>query len=205
MTHAAVDPEETIPPADAPEALDPVEDDEVPGEEEEVADEPPPAPRVDPLLVALRAELASRDEQLRSYITAYKEAKADMERERERMAKERAGVADAERMAVAGQLLEVLDDLDRSLAGIKPGAAVEDVARGLDLVRKRFFGALQALGVEQTDALGTTFDASVHEATGMIPAQPGQGDQEIIYEERAGYTFKGKLLRPSRVVVASKG
>ena len=202
MTDAVVDPEETRPPAEPPGVVEPDEESEVDAGEAE--EPPPPPPRIDPLISALRAEVAARDEQLRSYITAYKQATADMQRERERMARERDTVAETERQAIAGDLLEVLDDLDRSLQGCGPGASLESVTSGLQLVRKRFLGALEKLGVERTDALGASFDASVHEATGMVPAQPGQQDQEIIFEERAGYTFNGKLLRASRVVVASR-
>ncbi len=171
--------------------------------EPEVDPDPTPVPRLDPVIGALRAELAAKDEQLRQYITAYKQATADMTRERERMAKERATIADVEKMALAGTLLEVLDNLDRSLAGCAKGTA-DDVAAGLRLVRDQFFGALEDLGVARVDGVGAQFDPSVHEATGMIPAQGNQADQEIVYEELPGYTFKGKLLRAARVVVASK-
>lgn len=173
-------------------------------DEEETQEAPPPLPRIDPLLAVLRAELAAKDEQLRGYITAYKQATADMERERQRMAKERGQVADAERMALAESLLDVLDNFDRSLAGCREGASLEDVAAGLRLVRDQFGVAMGDLGVKRIDAVGAAFDASLHEATGLIPASGDQVDQQIVFEERPGYTFKGKLLRASRVVVASK-
>lgn len=184
---------------EAPEADGASAADEAPEEEPEV-----PRPYVNPLVEALRSELAERDAQLRSYITAYKEATADMERERERMARQRAAVLDRERMELSGRLLPVLDNLDRSLSGCTAGADPVDVAEGLRLVRDGFLSALGELGVERIDAMGATFDANLHEATAMIPATGKQSDQEIIYEELSGYTLKGKLLRATRVVVASR-
>jgi molecular chaperone GrpE len=182
-----------------------------PGEDEPAADEPAedepaaePRPYVNPLVEILRAELASKDEQLRGYITAYKEATQDMERERERVARHRETVLDRDRMGMSGSLLDVLDNLDRSLAGCTPGADPTDILQGLQLVRDGFVSALGELGVERTESMGSTFDANLHEATAMIPAQGDQGDQEIVFEERPGYTFKGKLLRAARVIVASR-
>jgi molecular chaperone GrpE len=163
-----------------------------------------PRPYVNPLVEALRSELAERDQQLRSYITAYKEATADMERERERVARQRETVLDRERMELAGRFLPVLDNLGRSLTNCTPASDPADVARGLQLVRDGFVSALAELGVEPIDALGAIFDAGLHEATAMIPASGKQSDQEIIFEELPGYTFRGKLLRATRVVVASK-
>ena len=204
--------DEDQPPAPEPSGDDADEGDQPAGEaegSEEGEPEPEPEPEaprpyVNPLVEALRSELAERDQQLRSYITAYKEATADMERERERMARQRETVLDRERMELAGRFLPVLDNLGRSLSGCTPGADPADVAAGLRLVRDGFQAALAELGVERIDALGAIFDASLHEATALIPASGKQSDQEIIFEELPGYTFRGRLLRATRVVVASK-
>ncbi|MCP4867670.1 MAG: nucleotide exchange factor GrpE [Proteobacteria bacterium] len=186
-------------PANEPEPTDLADAPEAPDVDPEPEPEPL-KPRIDPVIVHLRAELAAKDEQLRTYITAYKQATADMERERERMNRDRETVADRERSTIALSLLEVLDNLDRSIAG----CADAETAVGLRLVRAEFFAALTGLGVEPIPTDGATFDAGLHEATGMIPAMGDQRDQQIVFQERAGYTFKGTLLRASRVVVASK-
>ena len=176
--------------------------------EDEVSDEPkeeaPKIPTLTPIIQALRAELASKDEQLKSYITAYKEATADMARERSRLERDRERTAERDRMSMASSLLDVLDNFDRSLDSGQKGGSADDLLTGLQLVHKQFLGALTRMGVERMHALGATFDASAHEATGMIPASGEQTDQEVVFEERPGYTFKGQLLRPARVVVASR-
>jgi molecular chaperone GrpE len=171
-------------------------------------DAPPPPPPPSPLellVASLRDEIRKRDEQLRNYISAYKEAKADMERERERLGRDREKAVDREKMRVAAPLLEVLDNLDRSIAGLGRAEAGEELRRGLDIVRTQFVSALAEIGVERMATQGRLFDARLHEAAALVPAQPGQVDQEIVYEERAGYTLKGQLLRAARVVVASRG
>jgi len=179
--------------------------DEPESEEPEAKEKPPKIPPLAPVLNALRAELASKDEQLKSYITAYKQATADMERERTRLERDRERTAERDRMNMVGSLLDVLDNFGRSLESCRSGGSEADLLAGLELVHKQFLESLQALGVEpMADLVGKPFDPALHEATGMVPASGTQLDQEIIFEERPGYTFAGQLLRPARVVVASK-
>ncbi len=200
--------EEILPPEDAtdtdasaPEGADLTDEGEDPSEEEPEI----PLPPIElPLVTALRAQLSEKDEQLKSYIAAYKEASADMVRERSRLERERERLADRDRMDLAGPLLEVLDNLDRSVTSAQEGGSSEDLLVGLGLVRQQFVAALGTMGVDRIQSLGETFDAAVHEATGMIPASGEQRDQEVIFEERPGYRYKEKLLRPARVVVASR-
>jgi molecular chaperone GrpE len=174
-------------------------------EEPSAKEKPPKLPPLAPILSSLRAELAAKDEQLKSYITAYKQASADMERERTRLERDRERTASRDRMNMVSSLLDVLDNFGRSLDSCRAGGSDTDLLTGLELVHKQFLESLQALGVEPMGLLvGKPFDPALHEATGMVPASGEQVDQEIIFEERPGYTFAGQLLRPARVVVASK-
>ncbi|MEE2830222.1 MAG: nucleotide exchange factor GrpE [Myxococcota bacterium] len=174
-----------------------------PVDEEADSSEGMGAPLDSPLVVLLQAQLAERDEKLRNYIAAYKEATADMDRERARLEADLEKRADRSRMDLALVLVEVLDNFDRSLESGRTGGSSEDLLVGLSLVRKQFIDSLESLGVERMEVLGETFDPGEHEATGMIPATGDQGDQEIVYEERSGYRYKGRLLRPARVMVAA--
>lgn len=202
--------EDASPPKTEVEGADAVEIDEAPSgdtasDEGAAEDKAPKLPPLAPILGALRAELAAKDEQLKSYITAYKQASADMDRERTRLERDRERTADRDRMNMVNSLLDVLDNFSRSLASCRAGGSDAELMTGLELVHKQFLDALKALGAEPMLGLvGQTFDPALHEATGMVPASGDQADQEIIFEERAGYTFGGQLLRPARVVVASK-
>jgi molecular chaperone GrpE len=185
-------------PADAP----------ISAEAEEIPEEFEPAPpKLSPeqmLIMQLRAMVVDKEEKLKSYITAYKQGMADLEREKVRMAREREKVLDRERMGLCVQLLEVLDNLDRSRAGCTEGVTVGEVAEGLGMVSEQFLATLKSLGVERMNVIGEDFDHNIHEASGMIPAQGDQRDQEVLFEERAGYMFGDKLMRAARVVVAAK-
>tara|TARA_Y100001968_G_scaffold196203_1_gene180022 strand:+ start:1212 stop:1922 length:711 start_codon:yes stop_codon:yes gene_type:complete len=170
---------------------------------EEESKEPPPPSAEQIIIARLRTELADRDEKLKTYITAYKQAMADLDREKERLARERSKVLNRERMELCTALLDVLDNLDRSRAGCQSAASAAELSQGLDMVSQQFLTALQSMGVKRMVTVGENFDHNLHEASGMIPAQGKQRDQEVIFEERAGYLFGEQLLRAARVVVAT--
>lgn len=186
-------------------AADAAEDEAAESGEEEAA------PVIDPQIVwyqqriaGLQKELEARDVKLREYIAAYKTAVSEMDAARDRLTRDKEKVIDRDRMDLVGKFLDVLDNFDRSLAGIKPNSDVEGIQQGLTMVRGQFAQVLSGFGVERVGALGGIFDAGLHEAAAMVPAQPGQADQQVIYEERAGYLYKGKLLRAARVIVATR-
>ncbi len=204
-----------------PESADPIEDEQEPPsvkpdtgtdesaeeqseEQPEVKAKAPPKLSPEQMLIAsLRATVLDREEKLKSYITAYKQAMADVDREKDRLAREREKVLDRERMDLCGKLLDVLDNLDRSRAGCDGASSIEELSQGLNMVADQFLAALQSVGVTRLTTLGEDFDHNLHEASGMIPVQGEQRDQEVVFEERAGYLFRDQLLRAARVVVAA--
>ena len=61
--------------------------------------------------------------------------------------------------------------------------------------------AMRSEGCERIDAVGTPFDPALHEAVQVIP---GEGDQVVEQELRKGYVMRGRVIRPSLVVVGHR-
>lgn len=160
-----------------------------------------PTPQYPSYVEQLRAELAEKDRQLREYIAAYKEqivkgideTKARLEREQTREIERLRG-----RLVV--DLLEVLDNLDRSLGAVPPQRH-DAFVDGVRLVRDQFLGKLAALGLEPLEALGQRFDPNQHEAIGLVPVTEPEQDGVVMNVVRAGYRFGDKVLRPAVVQV----
>ena len=79
---------------------------------------------------------------------------------------------------------------------------VQNIVKGIDMIRTQFLDVLSKNGLTQVESLGKVFDPNFHEAVAQAPA-PGKEDQEIITEYQRGYILNGRLLRASKVVVAN--
>ena len=109
-------------------------------------------------------------------------------------------------------MLDVYDDLRRSLeaaaaaAEEAPDATAEplfDALRdGVELVYRKFGDALGALGVEEIPGVGQPFDEQVHEAVMQQPATGETPSGTVIAELQRGYRMGDRVLRHARVVVA---
>ena len=95
-------------------------------------------------------------------------------------------------------LLPSLDGLDAALA---IEAATETESRMLEGMRGTQSLMLDALardGFAPIVAIGAPFDPALHEAVSVIP---GEGEQVVQEELRKGYVMRGRLIRPSLVIV----
>lgn len=153
------------------------------------------------LLGALLLVESDRDE----YLDDLRRARAEFDNYRRRVTREaasqrRAGVAEA-----ATAMLEVLDDLDRTLEAAA-GSSDEQLAKGVELVASKLTGALRGLGVQRVDETGVPFDPNLHEAVQQVPreADPDAGaDHEptVVQVFRPGYRLDDRVLRAAMVVV----
>jgi molecular chaperone GrpE len=127
---------------------------------------------------------------------------AEYDNFRKRVAKERIELTDRAQAALAGKLLDVLDDLDRVESG---GQLSENdvVQQALILIERKLRKELEAAGLERLDPVGMPFDPSLHEAVSVVPAPDPSKDHTVSATFQAGYRFKGSLLRPARVQVFS--
>jgi molecular chaperone GrpE len=93
----------------------------------------------------------------------------------------------------AGELLEIVDNLERAIEN----ADVNDpVAEGVQLTYKALVAVLSKNGVEAVDPQGEKFNADFHEAVGIDPE--AEADTVGIVLQK-GYSLNGRLLRPAMV------
>lgn len=102
---------------------------------------------------------------------------------------------------IARPLLDVADNLDRASQAAGSAGAEEATRIGVRMVHAQLMEILARYGVTPIDAVGKPFDFMLHEAIAQVPADEAQ-DNEIVGEVAKGYLLSGRLLRPSKVVVA---
>lgn len=99
----------------------------------------------------------------------------------------------------AGELLPVVDNLERALAAIP---AEETANReGVDLTLKSLLSALEKYGVSLINPHGEHFNPEHHQAIAMLDA-PHAAPNSVVDVMQKGYSLNGRLLRPAMVAVA---
>ncbi len=126
---------------------------------------------------------------------------AEFDNFRKRTEREKQDFFDYALTDFVGKLLPVLDAFERGLE-VAEGETVADFKTGFQLVLKQFTEVLAQAGLEPIDTSGQIFDPNRHQAL-MREETEAFADNQIIGELQPGYTFKGRLLRPSLVKVAA--
>ena len=156
----------------------------------------------------LEAELQRHREQIRQLEEQLLRRAAEFQNYRRRTEAELGQAAARGRGEVVRPLLDVLDDLERSLEAAEQaaeeeqgGPTYEALKTGVDLVYKKFVDTLRGLGVEEIEAVGQPFDENQHEAMMQQPV-PNAESGTVIGEIQKGYRMGDRVLRHARVIVA---
>ncbi|GAA3460694.1 nucleotide exchange factor GrpE [Saccharothrix longispora] len=144
---------------------------------EAVADDP---------AVALKAQLDERTADLQRLTAEYANYRKRIERDRELV------VANA-KAQVAGELLAVLDDIERA-------GTHGDLTGAFKAVADKLVSALHGTGLEPFGHEGEEFDPAVHEAV-QHSTSPDVDGPTVTAVLRRGYRFGERVLRPAMVAV----
>jgi molecular chaperone GrpE len=156
----------------------------------------------------LERQLAEQGAQLQAFTADHRRALDEFEQARLRFRRDVAREVERGKRFILVELLEVLDNLDRAISAARSGTsptsgsneALDNLTRGVELVRDQFLGKLGAWGVERVTALGVPFDAARHEAVTTTPVEAEQ-DGLIVAVMKEGYAIGEEILRPASVVV----
>ena len=175
--------EPEFPPEDAPAEAGEVE-------EAGVAD----ARKVDPMNVLSR----ERDE----YLLALQRTQADFENYRKRIARLQEEQSARAAADLVSKLLPVLDALDLAEAHLNETLDLTEDGKALRASRTMLMDILSREGLERVDQAGVLFDPSVHDAVAHTERGPGETGEPVVEDVlRAGYRWKGQVLRPTMVRV----
>jgi molecular chaperone GrpE len=126
------------------------------------------------------------------YREALQRLQADFENFRKRMAKQTDEIRERAAESLVEKLLPVLDTADLALSH----GGGEDVKQ----LSSALFSSLEREGLEKIDNAGEAFDPNLHDAVAHEPGD-GDGGQEVAEVLRAGYRWRGRVLRAAMVRV----
>ena len=160
-----------------------------------------PRPRQPTYIETLERRLQETQDQLREYIGAYKQIKEDQEGLRKRLEREAAREQEIMRGRLVNELLEVLDNLDRSVLGAESGWNGEAMLGGLKMVQGQFLEKLLAMGLKVIDPLGKAFNPNEADALDVTVTTVEEQDQTVSRVYTRGYRMGERVIRPARVQV----
>jgi len=135
------------------------------------------------------------------YLLALQRTQADFENYRKRVAR----LQDEQSARASGQLVEkllpVLDTLDLAEAHLNESLEPSEDGKALRASRAMLMDTLGKEGLERVDQPGVPFDPSVHDAVAHAEADDGQDGAMVEEVLRAGYRWKGQVLRAAMVRV----
>jgi len=150
------------------------------------------------------AELVKARSVAAGYLDDLQRLKAEFDNYRKRVVKEQTALAETAALPMVARLLGVLDNFGLAVAAAEETKDFEKMLKGVEMVYGELKEVLQAEGIELIEAKGQLFDPHLHEAALEIP---GDETGELVVAEvlRPGYSFKGRILRPSMVKVTRGG
>jgi molecular chaperone GrpE len=102
------------------------------------------------------------------------------------------------------KILPVFDDMERSFLHIDDENTPVAVKEGLKMVFNKFSKILEEQGIKKIEAKGKPFDVNFHEA--MLQKRIEGVEPNIVLEEvEAGYMYKDKIIRHTKVIVSDDG
>jgi molecular chaperone GrpE len=113
---------------------------------------------------------------------------ADFENYKKRILKQQTEHLERAAQGLVDKLLPVLDTFDLARTH----------GEGLEQVHATLFDVLSKEGLERIDPVGEAFDPNEHDA---VAHEQAEGDATVTEVMRAGYRWKGRVLRPAMVKV----
>lgn len=164
--------------------------------EAQTHDRTPPSPADDSSPVpdsdTLSDELAKQKDD-------YRRLAADFDNFRKRTRRDTVRDAASEKEAFIGEILPVLDNLERALAS-EPPSLSGALHHGVTLILQQLEELLRRHGIEVVEDLGQPFDPHRHDAV-TLQSDPRQSDQIILEVIQCGYARGDHVFRPAKVIV----
>jgi molecular chaperone GrpE len=124
----------------------------------------------------------------------------DLEAAEARVQRNAARVYDETREKLVGELLPVLDNLDRTIRAAEDQSD-PSLVEGVRMVRSQLEAVLARYGVTRIEATGQPFDPAIHDAVFTVAVTDPRYDRLVIDQVEPGYRFADRVLRPAKVTV----
>jgi len=152
-------------------------------------------------ITVLRNQLAKQQEESKKNYDLYLRALAELDNFKKRAAREKEEYTKYASQSLIKRLLPVIDDLERALVQFSTSKEIEALGKGVEMVTRSLKEVLKSEGLEEVEALGKPFDPEFHQPL-MVEESDEHPENTVIEVLQKGYTFHGRVIRPSLVKVS---
>ena len=126
---------------------------------------------------------------------------AELDNYKKRSVRERESLIKYASQGVIQELIPILDNFERAIESANQSKDLDSLTKGVEMIFKQMYDALERKGVSKINALGETFDPNIHEAIAQV-ASDECPENTVVEELQKGYMLHDRVIRPSRVAVS---
>ncbi|MDP9197303.1 MAG: nucleotide exchange factor GrpE [Thermoproteota archaeon] len=151
----------------------------------------------------LRDEISRLKETSEKNLTKLRYLLADYDNYRKQIEKQMQGKVESAKAELILKIINIYDDYLRAVDTLQNNSCPPGIRDGLNGILKNLEALLKSEGVAEIEAIGTPFDANVHDAVGFAPSED-HAENTVIDVVRKGFMLNNKVLRPSLVILSKK-
>ncbi len=169
-------------------------------DEKEEKNEKNPCEEIEREINELREKLKKTEEIAKNLSLAYKRLEDEFENYKIRMRKEKEEAKDEGTLRILKGFVEIIDNFEQALESAKTATDMNAFIKGIQMIHYQLHKFLQDYGMEKVDTT-CEFNPIEHEAIETVKTEEHQPNS-IVKVIQTGYKYKGKVIRPAKVVVA---
>ncbi len=151
-------------------------------------------------LQELKKKLEKTEEAAKKLSVLYQKLQQEFEDYKIRMRKEKEEAKDEGALRIIKGFMEIVDNFEKALESAKVSTDINAFIKGVQMIHYQLVRFLQEHGIERIEEK-TEFNPQEHEALETIISKEHKPN-EIVKVLQTGYKYKGKVIRPAKVVVA---
>lgn len=153
----------------------------------------------DEYIAKLNDHLNEQRKKADEYFEHLKRNMAEFDNFKKRMNKEKENLYYTITSDVLAEILPVMDNFEKAITAKTSDKSYKN---GMEMIYSQLNETLKKFGLEEIEALKTTFDPNFHEAV-MHVEDEKYGEKEVVEVLRKGYKIGDKVIRHSMVKVAN--
>ncbi|NPA54309.1 MAG: nucleotide exchange factor GrpE [Aquificae bacterium] len=148
----------------------------------------------------LKKKLEKTEEVAKKLSALYQKIQQEFEDYKIRMRKEKEEAKDEGALRIIKGFMEIVDNFEKALESAKVSTDINSFIKGIQMIHYQLVKFLQEHGIERIEGK-TEFNPQEHEALETVKTKEHKPN-EIVKVLQTGYKYKGKVIRPAKVVVA---